>query len=151
MDNKGLVPLLKSFREIIKNNNVKSIIFVGSSFVCQPFVELFGYSVRDIESYFIPNCEISKAKKLVFDSNEKIIKLDNIKDLPKSDCVVLFGGLAMPKHGVSIDKVKTFLEEMNPKLLIGICFMSVFQKYGWDKEIKFDYLIDGYIEFKIIV
>ena len=27
--------------------------------------------------------------------------------------------------------------------------MSIFQKAGWDKEINFDYLIDGYIKVSI--
>ncbi|XRO75978.1 DUF2124 family protein [Methanocaldococcus sp. 28A] len=143
----GLTPMLREFKNFIENNNIESVAFVGSIGVCQPFAELFGYAIRNKESYFIPNGDLSNVKKLVI--KDVGMQMENFESLDKVDAVVLFGGLAMPKYNVETDKIKELIKRLSPKKVIGICFMSIFKKAGWDKEIEFDYLIDGHIKISI--
>jgi len=37
----------------------------------------------------------------------------------------------MPKIGVKPEEMKSFLAKMKYKKLIGVCFMSIFEKSGW--------------------
>ncbi len=143
----GLSPMLREFRKLINENNIKNVAFVGSVGVCQPFAELFGYAIRDKESYFIPDGDLNNVKKLVI--KDIGMQMEDFKNLDRVDAVVLFGGLAMPKYGVDVNKIKELINKLSPKKVIGICFMSIFQKSGWDKEINFDYLIDGFIKINI--
>ncbi|XRO77760.1 DUF2124 family protein [Methanocaldococcus sp. 10A] len=143
----GLTPMLREFKNFIENNNIESVTFVGSIGVCQPFAELFGYAIRNKVSYFIPNGDLSNIKKLII--KDVGMQMKDFEGLDKVDAVVLFGGLAMPKYNVEIDKIKELINKLSPKMVIGICFMSIFQKAGWDKKIDFDYLIDGYIKISI--
>ncbi len=57
------------------------------------------------------------------------------------------GGLAMP-GGPEISSVKKFLDEIgnNDKKVIGICFMSIFEKSSWLNVIPFDYMIDTFMD-----
>ncbi|EHP83389.1 DUF2124 domain-containing protein [Methanotorris formicicus] len=148
IESKGLTPMLREFRDIIKNNNCKKVVFVGSRGVCLPFVELCAYTVRDLEElYFIPDVDLENAKKLILkDVGMQCGETARFDDV---DAVVLFGGLAMPKIGVDVEEVKDLLDRLNPKLVVGVCFMSVFQKSGWIEEIEFDYLIDGSIKVEV--
>ncbi|MEO2118044.1 MAG: DUF2124 family protein [Methanocaldococcus sp.] len=143
----GLSPMLREFRKLINENNVKNVAFVGSVGVCQPFAELFGYAIRDKESYFVPDGDLNKVKKLII--KDIGMQMEDFKNLDRVDAVVLFGGLAMPKYGVEVDKIKELINKLSPKKVIGVCFMSIFQKAGWDKEIDFDYLIDGFIKINV--
>ncbi|ACV24069.1 DUF2124 family protein [Methanocaldococcus fervens] len=143
----GLSPMLREFRNIIGNHDIKSVAFVGSVGVCQPFAELFGYAVRDKENYFIPDGNLNNVKKLVI--KDVGMQMEDFGNLDKVDAVVLFGGLAMPKYGVEVEKIKDLINKLSPKKVIGICFMSIFQKAGWDKEIDFDYLMDGLIKINL--
>ncbi|CAB3289088.1 conserved protein of unknown function [Methanocaldococcus lauensis] len=146
-EDEGLTPMLREFKNLIDSNNIESVAFVGSIGVCQPFAELFGYAIRNKEGYFIPNGDLDNVKKLVI--KDIGIQMEDFKSLNKVDAVILFGGLAMPKYRVDVKKIKGLINKLSPKLVIGICFMSIFQKAGWDKEINFDYLIDGYIKVSI--
>jgi hypothetical protein len=59
------------------------------------------------------------------------------------DLVVIMGGLAM-KGGPEIASVEKFLGDIGnkDKKVIGVCFMSIFEKSGWCNIIPFDYMID---------
>ncbi|HII59938.1 TPA: DUF2124 family protein [Methanocaldococcus jannaschii] len=143
----GLSPMLREFRTLVRDSNIEKVAFVGSVGVCQPFAELFGYAIRDKECYFIPDGDLNKVKKLVI--KDIGMQMEDFENLNKVDAIVLFGGLAMPKYGVEVDKIKELINKLSPKKVIGVCFMSIFQKAGWDKEIDFDYLMDGFIKVSI--
>ena len=142
----GLSPMLREFRALI-DKDIESVAFIGSVGVCQPFAELFGYAIRDKNCYFIPDGDLDNVKKLII--KDIGMQMEDFESLDKVDTVVLFGGLAMPKYGVEIDKIKELIKKLSPKKVIGICFMSIFQKAEWDKEIDFDYLIDGFIKINV--
>ncbi|AEH07080.1 DUF2124 family protein [Methanothermococcus okinawensis] len=143
----GLSPMLREFRSLVENNNIKSVAFVGSIGVCQPFAELFGYAVRNKECYFIPGGDLNNTKKLII--KDIGMQMEDFGDLRDIDAVVLFGGLAMPKYGTDICMIKELIQKLSPKKIVGICFMGIFKNAGWDKEIDFDYLIDGYIKLNV--
>ena len=56
------------------------------------------------------------------------------------------GGLAMPNVPVSIAEARTTITRHPEAVSLGICFMSMFEKAGWMKEIKYDLLIDANID-----
>ena len=52
----------------------------------------------------------------------------------------------MPKIGVKSDEMKDFLTKMKYKKLIGVCFMSIFEKAGWCQALEFDYVMNLIID-----
>ncbi|WP_292459692.1 DUF2124 family protein [Methanothermococcus sp.] len=138
---------LRTFRKIIKNLNAKKVVFVGSKYVCLPFAELNAYAIRDIKKqYFIPETDINSGVKLVQKSlGIQYEELENKDELYNPDVLVLLGGLAMENSGVSLNDVFGLINELKPKYIVGLYFMSIFKKVGWDKKIDFEYIIDGQI------
>jgi hypothetical protein len=84
-----------------------------------------------------------KARKIV--STEYGLELGE-KTSPDADVIVILGGMAMPKIGVKPGEMKDFLAKMKYKKLIGVCFMSIFEKSGWCEALQFDYLMNMIIE-----
>ena len=143
----GISFQLRTFRKIIKELNANKVVFAGSKYVCLPFAELNGYAIRDIKNqYFIPETDVENGVKLVSKSiGIQYTELENKEEMYNPDVLVLLGGLAMENSGVSLEDVNELIEKLNPKHIVGLYFMSIFQKVGWDKKIDFDYIIDGQI------
>jgi len=144
----GISFQLRTFRKIIKKLNAEKVVYAGSKYVCLPFAELNGYAIRDVKNqYFIPKTDLENGVKLVSKSiGMQYTKLNNKDELYNPDVLVLLGGLAMENSGgVSLEDVNELIKKLNPKHIIGLYFMSIFQKVGWDKKIDFDYIIDGQI------
>jgi hypothetical protein len=86
---------------------------------------------------------VSGARKII--TTEYGLELGD-KSLFDADVVVILGGMAMPKIGVKPEEMKDFLARMKYKKLIGVCFMSIFEKSGWCQALQFDYLMNMIIE-----
>jgi hypothetical protein len=56
------------------------------------------------------------------------------------------GGLAMPNMPVSKEDVKQVVQRHPNVKVIGVCFMSMFEKAGWLDEVSFDMIIDAIID-----
>jgi hypothetical protein len=140
-DAKGLGGMLNGFRELVKDD--RKITFVGSPGFCTPFALFLGYPVRDKELVFVPGLEKEKGRKIV--STEYGLELGEESDAD-ADVVVVLGGMAMPKIGVRPEEMRDFLTKMKYKKLIGVCFMSIFEKSGWCQTLKFDYVMNMIIE-----
>ncbi len=136
-DVKGLGGMLNGFRDLVKDD--QKIIFVGSPGFCTPFALFLGYPVREKELAFVPGLNKEKARKIV--STEYGLELGE-KSSFEADVVVILGGMAMPKIGVKPEEMKDFLASMKYKKLIGVCFMSIFEKSGWCQALQYDYLIN---------
>ena len=67
----------------------------------------------------------------------------------EADVVVILGGMAMPKIGVKPEEMKEFLEKIKYKKLIGVCFMSIFERAGWCSMLPFDYVMNVILEGEI--
>ncbi|ADE36645.1 DUF2124 domain-containing protein [Methanohalophilus mahii] len=140
----GIGALLKNFASLARES--QKIIFIGTPGFCTPFAEIAAYSLRKSSKQmgFIGNTDIENAKQLI--PTDMGMQLGDTIDY-HADTVVLLGGLAMPKIGVEPEELKTTLdsifEKSQKKLLIGICFQSIFENQGWTDTLDFDYIIDS--------
>jgi hypothetical protein len=64
----------------------------------------------------------------------------------KPKAIVIMGGLSMPNVPVNAEQVKAVLDGHPGTLVIGVCFMHMFEKAGWLQTISFDCLIDTNID-----
>ncbi len=140
---KGINGQLKSFKDEVEN--AEKIIYAGVPGVCTPFAELLAYAVRDKKNIFIPDIEIEKAREMKL-TDYGVELGSSIK--AEGDVLVLLGGLAMPRIGSEVSEVKEFIEKLvkNKGKVMGVCFMDMFRKAGWDQQIDFDSIINADIE-----
>jgi hypothetical protein len=140
-DIKGLGGMLNGFKDMVKDDS--KITFIGSPGFCTPFALFLGYPVRDKELAFVPGLKPEKARAIV--STDYGLELGDPVSAD-ADTVVILGGMAMPKIGASMDEVKTVLSKIEHKKLVGVCFMSIFEKSGWCDGLKFDYVMNAILE-----
>jgi hypothetical protein len=140
-DVKGLGGMLNGFRDLVKDD--KRILFVGSPGFCTPFALFLGYPVREKELAFVPGLEEKKARRMV--ATEYGMELGDVANA-EADVVVVLGGMAMPKIGVQSSQMKDFLSRLKYKKLVGVCFMSIFEKAGWCRDLSFDYVMNMILE-----
>jgi len=138
---KGLGGMLNGFRDLVEGD--KKITFIGSPGFCTPFALFLGYPVREKELVFVPGLAKEKARRIV--TTEYGLELGDTADAD-ADVVVILGGMAMPKIGVSIQEMKDFLSKMRYKKLMGVCFMSIFEKAGWCTALPYDFVMNIIIE-----
>jgi hypothetical protein len=155
MDKKtGIVGLTGSFREAVADLPEGSkVVFTGSAAVCTPFIELLSYSIRDkgLEMVFIPNADASKARKIKKQENIGMSVVDEVADPENPTVVVVMGGLAMPKFGCPAEDVTAMIKEISEEdpMIIGVCFMGIFKRSGWDEKIPFKTIIDTTMETQV--
>lgn len=137
---KGLNGNLLAFKEEVADS--EKIAFAGVPGVCTPFAELFAYAVRDKESVFITLTDINSARKM--ELTPQGMQLTEPAD-PHADVLALLGGLSMPKTNVKIEEVNEMVDKILKKdgKLIGLCYMDMFRKAGWENQVDFDCIIDG--------
>ncbi len=148
---KGIGGQLTGFRKLVGESN--KITFIGSPGFCSPFAELMGYVLRgtDQKMAFISNLEFDSAKSVVSTSDG--MQFGEITDA-HADTAVILGGLAMPKIGIDPkamhEMVERVFEGAERKLIIGVCFQSIFQEQKWTEHIDFDYIIDADLSVDVI-
>jgi hypothetical protein len=140
-DVSGLGGMLNGFRDLIKDD--AKITFVGSPGFCTPFALFLGFPVRDKDLIFVPGLSKEKARKII--STDYGLELGE-KSIPDADAVVILGGMAMPKIGVTPEEMRDFLTKIKFNKLIGVCFMSIFEKAGWCEALDFDYVMNIIVE-----
>ncbi len=145
-DVKGLSGVLNGFRDLVKDD--KKITFIGSPGFCTPFALFLGYPVREKDLFFVPGLAKDKARKIISTEYglELGVQADADADTASTDVVVILGGMAMPKIGVKIEDMKSFLPKIKYKKLIGVCFMGIFEKAGWCQALDYDYVMNMIIE-----
>lgn len=145
----GVGGILNSFKGLVED--AEKITFVGTPGFCTPFAELIGFAVRDKELAFISSQDFEKARSIFMDNGG--MQLGEPTDT-HADVIVLLGGLAMPKIGVSPEKAKEVsrkvLEGSQKGKIIGVCFQSAFMNQKWDEIIDFDYIISSDIAVKVL-
>src|SRR5512137_1367419 len=99
----GLGGMLNGFRDLVKDD--KKILFIGSPGFCTPFALFLGYPVREKALAFMPGLQMDKARSIV--ATEYGMELAGATD-PKSDVIVILGGMAMPKIGVRPEEIQVF-------------------------------------------
>ncbi|KYC46292.1 MAG: hypothetical protein APG12_00215 [Candidatus Methanofastidiosum methylothiophilum] len=154
IESKGLTGFLRTFKQIVEDLNkekeIKKIVFTGNNFTCTPFIELLTYVIRSMnkEIIYVPSINLDNPYKVILSS----VDCDFISggDPYSPDLLIIMGGLAM-KGGPEVNSMKKFIEGIGnkDKKVIGICFMSVFEKAGWLNIIPFDYMIDIFLDSSI--
>lgn len=141
-----------TFRECISDIKEGSkVVFTGSVAVCTPFIELLAYTVRDkgFDMLYVPRADANEARKIKEIANIGYSVVDEKGDPKKPDAIVVLGGLAMPKFGCApedvIQMIETLSGEKKPKI-VGVSFMNIFERAGWDKKLNFDTLMDTTME-----
>ena len=146
----GVPGILRPFKEFIEKNGLKKgdqIIYYGVPGTCTPFVELLAFAVRSLEpeQIFVPLVDESRA-----------IKISHVEDVGmqarvaqivlKPKVIVIMGGLSMPNVPVKAEQVKAVIGNHAGALVIGVCFMHMFEKAGWLSIVSFDCQIDAMID-----
>jgi hypothetical protein len=142
--------ILRPFREYIEKKGIgrgDQILYYGCPGTCTPFVELLAFSTRkmEVEQIFVPLLDETKAGKL---SEVPYVgmQVTGPAAIHKPKAVVIMGGLSMPEVPVKAADVKPVVAKYPDAVKVGICFMHMFEKMGWLKEIQFDLLIDATID-----
>ncbi len=123
------------------------IVYYGCVGTCTPFVELLAIAVRGFgyDQVFVPLIDESKAKTL-----EEIpdvgMQVSTVPAELNPKVLVILGGLSMPYVPVTKEQVKGLIGKYENVIVIGVCFMSMFEKAGWLDTVQFDLLIDGTLD-----
>ena len=146
----GVPGILRPFKEFIEKNGLKKgdqIVYYGVPGTCTPFVELLAFAVRslELEQVFVPFVDESRAKKIGHIDNVGMqARAGPVTLNPKA--IVIMGGLSMPNVPVKAEQVKAVLIKHPGTLVLGVCFMHMFEKAGWLSAVSFDCLIDANID-----
>ncbi|PKL69263.1 MAG: DUF2124 domain-containing protein [Methanomicrobiales archaeon HGW-Methanomicrobiales-1] len=146
----GVPGILRPFKEFIEAKSLKKgdqIIYYSVPGTCTPFVELLAFALRsfELEQVFVPFVDESKAKKIDHvDHVGMQVHMAPVKFNPK--VIVFMGGLSMPNVPVKAELVKAVIEKHPGTVVIGVCFMHMFEKAGWLGTVSFDCLIDANID-----
>jgi hypothetical protein len=146
---KSVPGILRPFKEYIKSLDLADgdqIAYYGCVGTCTPFVELLAVAIRSLplEQVYVPLLDESKAKMIheVPDVGMQIGRPAVVN--PR--VIVIMGGLAMPMMPLVKEDVKAMIARHSNVKVIGVCFMSMFEKAGWLDTVSFDILIDATID-----
>jgi hypothetical protein len=146
----GVPGILRPFREFIAANGLKKgdqIVYYGVPGTCMPFVELLAFAIRSLElnQVFVPYVDESRAKKISHvDDVGMQARMAPVALKPRA--IIVMGGLSMPGVPVKAEQVKNVLHKHSGAVVIGVCFMHMFEKAGWLNTITFDCMIDANID-----
>jgi hypothetical protein len=150
----GISGMTKLFRESLTHvDDGSSILFLGSAAVCPPFAQLLAYAVRDrnMKFGFGPKALWDKCNIMTWTEDAGFQIGTEVFDPESTDVVVLLGGLAIPKFGCPVQDVNSFISRIpDHPMVICLGFMDIFRRSGWDKEVRFDILMDVYMSTETI-
>ncbi len=146
----GVPGILRPFKEFVEKNGLKKsdqIVYYGVPGTCTPFVELLAFAVRSFEpeQVFVPYVDEGKAKKIGH-ADDVGMQVSIVPVTLKPKAIVIMGGLSMPNVPVKAEQVKAAVDRHPGALVIGVCFMHMFEKAGWLSVVSFDCLIDAMID-----
>jgi hypothetical protein len=146
----GVPGILRPFKEFVETKGLKKgdqVVYYGVPGTCTPFVELLGFAIRalELEQVFVPLVDESKAHVI---HNVPDIGMQVAASLVgvKPKALVIMGGLSMPNVPIKAEQVKAIIGRHPDALVIGVCFMHMFEKAGWLDVVSFDCLIDANID-----
>jgi hypothetical protein len=150
----GISGLTKTFRDSLADvPDGSTVLFLGSEAVCSPFAQLLAYSVRHrkMRFAFSPKADWERCKMMTWLEGVGYQVGSEGLDSKEAGVVVILGGLAMLKFGCPVQEVSSFLSRIpgRPKV-IGLGFMDIFRRSGWDKEVGLDILIDIYMSTEVL-
>jgi len=146
----GITGILRPYREYLQEAGIREgdqIVYYGCVGTCTPFVELLAIAIRGckFEQVFVPLLDESKARK-IHEVPDVGMQVSSEPAVLRPRVLVFMGGLAMPYMPVSQEDVSNLIVKHGGVTVIGVCFMSMFEKAGWLERITFDLLIDGTLD-----
>ena len=151
----GISGLTGAFRESVAQIAEGSkIVFTGSVAVCPPFAELLAYAVREkkFDLVYVPKADPRQARKIKWIEGVGYAVSEEGGDPRGASALIVLGGLAMPKFGCSIKEINAMIsllgEAQQPKV-VGVCFMDIFQRSGWEGKVGFDTVINATMETEV--
>jgi hypothetical protein len=146
----GVPGILRPFKEYIEKKGLKKgdqVVYYGVPGTCTPFIELLGFAVRslELEQVFVPLVEESKANT-IHHVPDVGMQAGASRAVDKPKALVIMGGLSMPNVPIKAEQVKAVIDRHPGALVIGVCFMHMFEKAGWLGFVSFDCLIDANID-----
>ena len=122
------------------------IVYVGCAGTCTPFIELNAYTLREQVKgqVFIPDGIIDDARS-VWMVDGVGMQIGGAADPYNADYVVLLGGLSMPGSKAGVEQVSQLIGKiLKPGgKVIGVCFMDMFCKAGWEDKVRFDLMLNA--------
>lgn len=142
--------ILRPFREYLQSLKMAEgdqIAYYGCVGTCTPFVELLAMSMRGLrfEQVFVPLLDESKAKKIV-EIPDVGMQVNGGPAAVHPCVIVIMGGLAMPNMPWAKEDVHALIQQHSPLKVVGVCFMSMFEKAGWLDTVSFDLMIDATLD-----
>jgi len=146
----GVPGILRPFKEYIEKKGLKKgdqVVYYGVPGTCTPFVELLGFAIRslELEQVFVPMVDEGRAHSI-----HHVPDIGMQAGAPahglRPKAIVVMGGLSMPNVPVQAEQVKAVIDSHPGVLVIGVCFMKMFEKAGWLTTVSFDCLIDANID-----
>jgi hypothetical protein len=147
---KSVPGILRPFKEYIESLTIvkgDQIAYYGVPGTCTPFIELLAFAIRslDCEQVYIPMLDESKAKR-IHPAPDVGMQVGTASAVLKPKVVVIMGGLSMPNVPVKAEQVRSVIDKHPGSRVIGVCFMSMFEKAGWLNTVNFDLMIDATID-----
>jgi hypothetical protein len=147
---RGVPGILRPFKEYLQKIGLAAgdqVVYYGCVGTCTPFVELLAIAVRglQLQQVFVPLLDETKAK-LLHDVPDVGMQADGSPAALHPKVLVIMGGLAMPNVPVTKELVQALVARHSNVKVIGVCFMSMFEKAGWCDTVSFDLMIDATID-----
>ena len=141
--------MLKAFKTTMQGLGLApaaKVAFVGNPGTCQPFIELFAYTIREQAKsmVFVPDGIVEGARRIDLVSGVGM-QIGSNTDPSGADYVILLGGLSMPGSKVTPEQAGQLVGKIVKPggKVIGICFMDMFCKAGWEERVKFDAIMNS--------
>lgn len=148
--------MLRAFKSMMKAQGLeppKKIVFVGCSGTCVPFVELFAYTIREDRPAMalVPDGILDDARAVWYVDGVGM-QIGGLVDPQGADYVVLLGGISMPQCTIGTEGANEIIRKvLKPGgKVIGICFMDMFAKAGWEDKVRFDMIMNADIDNVVI-
>jgi hypothetical protein len=146
----GITGILRPFKEYLVEKGLKcgdQIVYYGCVGTCTPFVELLAVAVRGnhYEQVYVPLLDEAKAR-LLHEVPDAGMQVSEVAATLEPKVLVFLGGLAMPYMPVTREQVNDLIGSHPGVLVIGVCFMSMFEKAEWLDRVEFDLMIDGTLD-----
>jgi len=143
----GILRPFKEFCQGIGLHEGDQIVYYGCVGTCTPFVELLAIAIRGLkaEQVFVPFLDEGKAKRIQ-NVPDVGMQVSGGPAVVRPKALVIMGGLAMPDIPIKKEQISDLTKKHASSKVIGVCFMSMFEKAGWLDTVRFDLLIDATID-----
>jgi hypothetical protein len=146
----GITGILRPFKEYLVQRGLNSgdqVVYYGCVGTCTPFVELLAVAVRGshYEQVFVPLLDEKKAR-VIHEVPDTGMQISTLPATLYPKVLVIMGGLAMPFMPVTKEQVNGVIASHPGAIVVGVCFMSMFEKANWLDSVSFDLLIDGTLD-----